>query len=124
MRIDLDSEIPAYRQIVDGLRVLLVNGSLAPGAELPSVRRIALDLGVHFNTVAEAYRVLAGEGWLELRHGKGATVLKRGAPAANPDKVTEFQQRMRALVAEMKSQGASAAKLTSALRTLADELDA
>ena len=123
MRIDLDSGVPAYRQIVDGLRILLVSGKLAPGSELPSVRRIAVDLGVHFNTVAEAYRSLAGEGWLDLRHGKGATVVKRDAPAANAEKVTEFRQRLRSLVAEMQSQGASAAKLSVELRTLADELE-
>src|SRR5581483_625944 len=123
VRIDLDSGVPAYRQIVDGLRILLVIGKLAPGSELPSVRRIAVDLGVHFNTVAEAYRTLAEEGWLDLRHGKGATVIERGAPAANAEKVTEFRQRLRALVAEMQSQGASAAKLSVELRTLADELE-
>ena len=122
LRIDLDSAVPAYRQIVDGLRILLVNGKLAPGSELPSVRRIAVDLGVHFNTVAEAYRTLAEEGWLELRHGRGATVIKRNAPAVNAEQAKEFRHRLRALVAEMRSQGASVAKLGLELRTLADEL--
>lgn len=123
LRIDLDSDVPAYRQIVDGLRILLVSGKLAPGAELPSVRRIAVDLGVHFNTVAEAYRTLAEEGWLELRHGRGATVVERDAPPANAEKVGEFRRRLRALVAEMQSQGASAAKLSAAMRTVAQELE-
>ena len=123
LRIDLDSDVPAYRQIVDGLRILLVNGKLAPGSELPSVRRIAVDLGVHFNTVAEAYRTLADEGWLELRHGRGATVVERDAPAASAGKVTEFRRRLRALVAEMQSQGASAARLSTELRNAANELD-
>jgi GntR family transcriptional regulator len=123
LRIDLDSAVPAYRQIVDGLRILLVSGKLAPGSELPSVRRVAVDLGVHFNTVAEAYRTLAGEGWIDLRHGRGATVLRRDAPTVNAEKVTEFRQRLRALVAEMQSQGASAAKLSVELRQLAGELD-
>ena len=124
LRIDLDSAVPAYRQIVDGLRILLVGGKLAPGSELPSVRRVAVDLGVHFNTVAEAYRTLAGEGWIDLRHGRGATVLRRDAPTVNAEKVTEFRQRLRALVAEMQFQGASAAKLSVELRHLADELEA
>lgn len=124
LRIDLDSDIPAYRQIVDGFRILLVNGKLAPGSELPSVRRVGMDLGVHFNTVAEAYRTLAAEGWIDLRHGRGAIVLKRNAPTVNAEKVTEFRQRLQALVAEMQSQGASAAKLSVELRHLADELEA
>ena len=57
IRIDLNSPVPATRQIADGLRVELVEGRLKPGTDLPSVRRIAMELGVHFNTVAEAYRV-------------------------------------------------------------------
>ncbi len=63
IRIDLSSTVPAYRQIVDALRVLLVEGTLPPGSDLPSVRRLAMELGVHFNTVGEAYRTLADEGW-------------------------------------------------------------
>ena len=62
LRVDLSSSIPIYRQIVDGLRVALVNGDLHPGDSLPTVRRLALDLGVHFNTVAQAYRTLSAEG--------------------------------------------------------------
>jgi DNA-binding transcriptional regulator YhcF (GntR family) len=122
LRVDLDSAVPAYRQIVDGLRILLVEGNLAPGSELPSVRRMATDLGIHFNTVAEAYRTLAEEGWVELRHGRGATVVRRAAPAATAQRWTEFRHRLRVLVAEMQSQGASAAKLNTELRNLADEL--
>lgn len=123
LRVDLDSSVPAYRQIVDELRVLLVSGKLAPGSALPSVRRMAVDFGIHFNTVAEAYRTLAEEGWLDLRHGRGATVIKRNAPpAANAERVQEFRHRLRALVAEMRAEGASAAKLGSELRALADEL--
>ena|SRR5581483_8442403 len=123
VRIDLDSAVPAYRQIVDGIRILLVNGKLAPGAELPSVRRVAVDLGVHFNTVAEAYRTLAEEGWLDLRHGRGAMVVERSAPAAKAERLVEFRHRLRALVAETQAQGASSAKLSSELRALADELE-
>jgi DNA-binding transcriptional regulator YhcF (GntR family) len=122
LRINLDSDVPAYRQIVDRIRILLVGGKLAPGAELPSVRRVAMDLGVHFNTVAEAYRTLAEEGWLDLRHGRGARVVKRDAPSVNAERLVEFRHRLRALVAESQAQGASTTKLSQELRTLADEL--
>jgi len=104
------------------MRILLVNGKLAPGSELPSVRRMALDLGVHFNTVAEAYRILAEEGWLDLRHGRGATVVKRDAPAENREQLEEFGHRLRALIAETLAKGAPAAKLRNLVRTAAEEL--
>jgi GntR family transcriptional regulator len=123
LRIDLDSDVPAYRQIVDELRIRLVSGKLVPGVELPPVRRVALDLGVHFNTVAEAYRILAVEGWLELRHGRGARVVSRESPAGNAETVEVFGQRLRALTAELRARGASPAKLRSILLAVAEELE-
>ena len=72
LRIDLASAVPAYAQIAAQLRALLVAGELPPGRRLPPVRQLALDLGVHHNTVALSYRTLADEGWLDLRRGRGA----------------------------------------------------
>lgn len=123
IRIDLASPTPAYRQIVDALRVLLVDGALAPGAQLPSVRRLALELGVHFNTVGEAYRELAAEGWVDLRHGSGATVINRGKqPAASAQRVSDFRARLRALVAQMRAEGVPASRIAAELTTALEDL--
>ncbi|MBZ5726346.1 MAG: GntR family transcriptional regulator [Acidobacteriia bacterium] len=122
IRIDLNSAVPAYRQIVDAVRVLLVEGALPPGSELPSVRRLAMDLGVHFNTVGEAYRELAAEGWLDLRHGRGATVIARGLPAAAPERLQEFRTRLRSLVAQMRAEGVPPARIAAELRSLTESL--
>ena len=122
IRIDLSSPVPAYRQIVDAIRVLLVEGALPPGTDLPSVRRLAMDLGVHFNTVGEAYRELAAEGWLDLRHGRGATVIERGAPPASSDRLLEFRNQLRNLVAQMRAAGVPAARVAAELRGLTESL--
>jgi len=123
IRIDLKSPVPAYRQIVDALRVLLVEGALEPGSDLPSVRRLAIDLGVHFNTVGEAYRQLAEEGWLDLRHGRGATVIDRGPrPAAGPERLKEFRTQLRNLVAQMRSAGVPAERIAAELRSMEESL--
>jgi len=115
--------VPAYRQIVDAIRVLLVDGAKRPGSDLPSVRQLAMELGVHFNTVGEAYRQLAEEGWLDLRHGRGARVIARGAPAAaSPERLDEFRVRLRNMVAEMRASGISAAKIAGELRALMEVL--
>lgn len=123
IRIDLSSPVPAYRQIVDCIRVLLVDGALIPGSQLPSVRRLAMELGVHHNTVGEAYRELAGEGWLDLRHGSGATVLSRGAmPSASPARLQEYRNRLRNLIAQMRSEGIPVGKIAAELRSLTEGL--
>ena len=80
IRIDLAASVPAYRQIANAIRALLVAGAFPIGDPLPTVRQLAVDLGVHHNTVAEAYRVLSEEGWLDLRRRHGAIVLDRSRP--------------------------------------------
>jgi GntR family transcriptional regulator len=124
IRIDLNSPVPAYQQIVDAVRALLVEGALTPGTVLPPVRRLAMDLGVHFNTVAEAYRVLAAEGWLDLRRRTGATVLERSTPPkAAPEAFEDFRRRLRGLVAEVLAKGATPSRIMRELRTQAEGLE-
>ena len=123
LKINLASEVPVYRQIVDALRPMLVEGKLAPGDSLPPVRQLAADLGVHFNTVAEAYRLLADEGWLDLRRGRGASVVDRKTPRANAAAVNRFSRRLRELVAEVRSGGVTPAAIARELRQLAEGLE-
>lgn len=122
LQIDLESATPVGRQIVDGLRTLLVEQALRPGDDLPSLRRLALDLGVHFNTVAEAYRTLAEEGWLEVTHGRAARVRERRAPRADEQQASGFRKRLRELVAEMRSAGMPTSKVIEELRVVMEGL--
>lgn len=81
IRIDINSSRPLEEQIVTGLRQAVAQGAITPGADLPSVRQLAGDLGVHWNTVARAYKRLADEGLVAVRRGRGAVVLgERRAP--------------------------------------------
>ncbi len=106
---------------MDQFRTLLVDGVLLPDTELPSVRRLALDLGVHFNTVAEAYRALSEEGWLDVAHGRRVRVKARTMPAG-PDReaIDAFRQRLRQLVAEMRAAGLPAARIARELLLIAE----
>ena len=119
IRIDLNSPVPATRQITDALRVELVEGRLRPGDELPSVRRAAIDLGLHFNTVAEAYRQLAAEGWLDLRHGRSARVADRRQPTASRKTVSGYRRRLREVISQMRADGVPAHRIAEELRDLA-----
>jgi DNA-binding transcriptional regulator YhcF (GntR family) len=74
IRIDVSGPKPLEEQITQALRQALAQGGIAAGDELPSVRQLAGDLGVHWNTVARAYRRLADEGLVVVRRGRGAVV--------------------------------------------------
>ncbi len=115
IHIDLASPVPAYQQIVAALRAVLVAGRLEPGRRLPTVRQLATDLGVHHNTVAEAYRSLAAEGWLDLRRRRGATVLDRLTPEPTSTARSGFARGLAELVAKALAEGIPAAAIAAAL---------
>ncbi len=126
IRVDTESTTPAYRQIVDQLRVLIVEERLRPGGLLPPVRTLARELSVHFNTVAEAYRTLAQEGLLDIAHGKGARVADRSA--ANSSKQARqspqfFRKRLREVIAEFQAKGLSARQISRELRGVSEVLE-
>jgi GntR family transcriptional regulator len=122
LQIDLASPIPVYEQIVRALRAQLVAGALRPGAQLPPVREVGLDLGVHHNTVAEAYRLLAREGWLDLRQGRGATVVERPSPKSTPEARAEFGRRLEELVAKAIAGGVPRSVVATEMDSLASRL--
>jgi len=68
------SGIPIYRQIVEQVRRLVASGQLVAGSELPSVREVALEHTVNFNTVSKAYALLEAEGLLVRHRGKPMTI--------------------------------------------------
>ena len=124
IRIDLASSVPAYRQIANAIRALLVHGVFSVGDALPTVRRLAVDLGVHHNTVAEAYRVLSDEGWLELRRRHGAIVLDRSRPRPSREARPSLVQRLRELTAEAQAAGLAPGVIADSMRAVATELTA
>ncbi|MGH8201426.1 MAG: hypothetical protein ACREVO_13870 [Steroidobacteraceae bacterium] len=60
---------------------------------------------IHHNTVAQAYRELAAEGWLDLRRHRGATVLDRERPNVRVDGGESFAKPLRELIARALAQG-------------------
>jgi GntR family transcriptional regulator len=101
LTLDLESDVPAYRQITDQLRLLIARGSLQPGDRLPSVRQLGLILGINQNTVAKAYRILADEALVSLRHGAQASVQRdrvRGHATPTPDEERKLRDVLARLV--------------------------
>ncbi len=122
--IDPASPVPVYRQVVDNLRSLLVEGVLQEGDTLPTVRELGMELGVHFNTIAEAYRQLATEGWLELKRRRGAVVMARTTPVEQSEVVEQFHRNLRQLVAQGRADGVSIRTITQHLKEMMEEFSA
>lgn len=87
-RLDLRSDSPIYQQIVDQIKSQIAGGQLQPGDQLPTVRALATDLRINFNTVARAYRILDEERIISTQQGRGTYISEKPPP-----KVTERMRR-------------------------------
>jgi GntR family transcriptional regulator len=72
--LDYRSGAPIYVQIVEQVRQRVSTGELRPGDQLPTVRQMATDLRVNFNTVARAYRLLDEAGLISTQQGRGTYI--------------------------------------------------
>ncbi|MBN1535607.1 MAG: GntR family transcriptional regulator [Anaerolineales bacterium] len=72
--LDFRSGTPIYLQIMDQIRQMVAKGELVQGDQLPTVRQLATDLRVNFNTVARAYRLLDQAGLISTQHGRGTYI--------------------------------------------------
>ena len=77
--VDLTTHVPIYLQLMEQVKHAISSGELEPGDQLPTVRQLAADLQVNFNTIARAYRMLDEEGIISTQHGRGTFIL---APAS------------------------------------------
>jgi DNA-binding transcriptional MocR family regulator len=80
----LDQVGPAYREIADRVRLLVVDGRVADGSRLPSERELATALGVSRTTTTRVYTELRESGILQSRQGSGSVVqVPRGVSSAS-----------------------------------------
>ena len=80
IQIDFRSGVPGYNQIVEQIQQEIASGKLKPGDQLPTVRALASDLRINFNTVARAYRILDEMGIISTQHGRGTFILELPSP--------------------------------------------
>lgn len=84
--IDFESSIPLEEQLRREIREAIAMGEVKPGDEMPSGRQLAGDLGIHWNTVARAYRKLRDEGLLIVGRGRGVYVREQPPPSKEDHK--------------------------------------
>ena len=97
IRVDAASAVPPYEQVRAQIAALVRSGDLAVGTRLPTVRRLAEDLGLAANTVARSYKELEADSVIETRgrHGTfvaAVTDAQQEAAAAASDYVEKIQR--------------------------------
>lgn len=72
--IDIRSRVPIYEQLIEGIKMQIINGVLEKDEQLPSVRQLAQELTINPNTIQKAYRELERDGLIYSIRGKGSFV--------------------------------------------------
>lgn len=93
--VDPAAKATLAEQVAAQVRYAIARGELRSGERLPSARDLAAAVDVNMHTVLRAYAQLQDDGLIELRRGRGATVLRSGNASFD---------RLRALVVELRDQ--------------------
>lgn len=119
LSVDPDSGMAPFQQIADQLREFIERGELRPRDALPTVRQLAIDLGVAPNTVARAYTDLQEAGWLTSDGRRGTSV----APSIPADNVKRraavLQGDVEQFVSNLRRRGYSKSEIQTALERTA-----
>jgi DNA-binding transcriptional regulator YhcF (GntR family) len=119
--IELDSGMPIYQQIRDRIVEAIASGEQPAGSTLPSIRQLAVDLGINLHTVNKAYDMLRQEGLVRINRKTGAVIgrdVRSGPP--EPAFAPEWTGRLRTLLAEAAAQGIAADDIVAHCRRVAD----
>jgi GntR family transcriptional regulator len=123
IELDFRSHAPIYSQIVDQVKQLVARGTLQPGEQLPTVRQLAADLRVNFNTVARAYRMLDEAGVISTQQGRGTYVLgPADAAAAQGLREASLEDLIRDFLREAQGLGYEAREVEARTRAEIERL--
>ena len=115
--VDSTNPTPIYAQLDRSIRAAIATGELGPGAQLPTVRQLAVDLAVNANTVARVYAQLERDGMLETRRGVGTFVRESPSPqAARAHRERELRELIRRFVGDAALLGFTLSELITQLR--------
>jgi GntR family transcriptional regulator len=106
---------PIGRQIIDAIRRQIVSGELPVGAILPTVRGLAMQLGVNPNTVAKAYGELTSEGWLDARQSVGLFVAPKRQRLSDEERKRRLHEAIQHFVGEIIALDFTAAEVLDAI---------
>ena len=112
--IDPRSPTPLYEQIASRVRLAVASAELAPNDALPSVRALARELRVNPATVVQAYRDLAADGFVEMRHGQGTFVREVSPYLREEERATKAQEMVRKLLQDAARVGIGVDELSRA----------
>lgn len=110
--------MPVYRQLIDQVLLAIATGGLAGGAQLPTVRQVAVDLAINPNTVSRAYKELEIRGTLTTQQGTGTFVTQAKIERDEAARQDRLSRVAADCAARAGAEGLSVAELIARLEEL------
>lgn len=116
--LDPGSALPVYVQLREQVLRARASGTVQDGDQLPTVRQIAVHLGVNPNTVNRAYIELEREGVVTTARGRGTFVASRAERPNAELQTARLRDIARRALGEARSLGFHGRELIAAFTTL------
>ena len=119
--LDYQDRRPIYEQVTDKFQILILNGILPPGSQMPSVRQLATELSVNPNTIQRAYMELEKPGLIYPVKGRGNFV----ADSSQVQKINResYQKEFAALIQKGRNTGFSREELEKMMAEIFEKED-
>ena len=114
------SDKPIYEQITSQMKRLILQGELAEGQQLPSIRALANDLRISAITTKRAYADLEAQGFIETVQGKGSFVAGGNAELLREERLRHVEELLARACAEGRDVGLTASDLHEMLALVAE----
>jgi GntR family transcriptional regulator len=122
VQIDFRSDEPLYLQIARQVEELVGNGELNVGDQLPTVREMAAELSINFNTVARAYRLLDESRIISTQRGRGTYIWEKPSDKARHVlKEAALENLLQAMIVEVEKRGYSYDEVMEVLQRFQSE---
>ena len=115
------SNVPIYEQIINQIKLSIINKELLPNEPLPSIRNLAKDLQISVITTKRAYEELEKEGLIYSIPGKGFYVSEQNTSMLSEKKVALLEQQLADLIMECRAVGLEAKDIKDMIDMLYEE---
>ncbi|MBR6223608.1 MAG: GntR family transcriptional regulator [Lachnospiraceae bacterium] len=114
IKIDEYSDVPIYMQIRNQIVMGISSGELKAGEQLPTVRALALEIGINTMTVSKTYQMLKNEGYIMTDRKNGARVRENIEKSGVVSE--ENKKELRRIVSEARISGVPVKELISLVK--------
>ncbi|MCD6396045.1 MAG: GntR family transcriptional regulator [Spirochaetaceae bacterium] len=118
-RLDLKSGVPYYKQVILQVEKAIVDGRLQNGDQLPTVRKLAVELKINPNTVARAYNELEIRGIVNTQQGTGTFISDKKIELTEVEKERILSELTHPYISNARAYGFTLEDLIKHLQSMA-----